>query len=147
MTDETFTILQYAGPATWHQTIAPSRTDMDPNAITINIGSALNACIGPRSTELNILTLAELSVAANILSNKIANMIFVADALTIFKDARMVANILDAINKAPHPVFVPPFKKMQPMMRAARSNDPAVLSMLLIDVIRIANHIAESRHQ
>ena len=143
MTDETFTILQYAGPATWHQNIAPSRTDMAPNAIITNVGSALNACIGPRSTELNILTLTELSVAANLLSNKIANAIFVADALTIFKDARMVANILDAINKAPHPAFVPPFTKMQPMMRAARSNDPTILSMLLIDVIRIANHIIE----
>lgn len=143
MADETFTILHYAGPATWHQNIAPSRTDMDPNAIITNIGSALNACIGPRSTELNILTLAELSVAANLLSNKIANTIFVADAQTTFKDARMVANILDAINKTPHPAFVPPFKKTQPMMRAARSNDPAVLSMLLIDVIRIAYHITE----
>lgn len=32
------------------------------------------------------------------------------------------------------------------MMRAARSNDPAVLSMLLIDVIRIAYHITERGH-
>ena len=143
MVDETFTILHYAGPATWHQNIAPSRTDMDPNAIIINIGSALNACIGPRSTELNILTLAELSVAANLLSNKIANTIFVADAQTVFKDARTTAAILDATNKN-LPQFTPDVSTYKNVVRALRTNSPQVLSMLLIDTIRTANHITES---
>ena len=141
MVDETSIILQYAGPASWHHLIAPARTNMADNAIITNIGSALNACTGPRSTELNILTLAELSVAANLLANKIANTIFTADAQTIFKYARTTAHLLDATAKTTHPAFVPPFKKIQPMMKAARSNNPTVLSTLLIDIIRIANHI------
>lgn len=57
---------------------------MDPNAIITNIGSTLNACIGPRSTELNILTLAELSVAANLLSN------FTGDSIVEWEEATVV---------------------------------------------------------
>lgn len=143
MIDETFTILQYAGPASWHHLIAPARTNMSDNAIIATIGSALNACTGPRSLELNLLTLSELSTAANQLANKIANTIFTADAQTIFKDARTAAHLLDATTKTTHPAFVPPFKKIPPMMTAARSNDATVLSMLLIDIIRIANHITK----
>ena len=91
----------------------------------------------------SVVRLGTLAAAANLTSNAIANSIFTADAHTIFKDARMTADLLDATNKK-LPQFIPNVSTYKHVARALRTNDPQVLSMLLIDVIRIAYHITES---
>ncbi len=90
-----------------------------------------------------ITTLVDLAAAANILANAIANCKQVAGAQSIFKLTRAAAHILDIINKDT-PSFTPTFCTYRHFKRAAETRDSQVLSMLLIDVIRIANHITES---
>lgn len=90
-----------------------------------------------------VVQLGILAAAANLTSNAIANSIFTTDAHTIFKDARMIAAILDATNKK-LPQFTPNVSTYEHVARALRTNSPQVLSMLLIDIIRTANHIIES---
>nr|DAQ21851.1 MAG TPA: hypothetical protein [Caudoviricetes sp.] len=54
----------------------------------------------------------------------------------------MTASLLDATNKK-LPQFTPNASTYKHAARALRTNDPQVLSMLLIDIIRIANHITK----
>ena len=89
-----------------------------------------------------VARLCALAAAANLTSNAIANSIFTADANTIFKDARTTTAILDATNKN-LPQFTPKVSTYKHVARALRTNDPQVLSMLLIDIIRTADHIAK----
>ena len=72
----------------------------------------------------------------------IANSVFIADATTIFKDAHTTAAILDATNKN-LPQFTPTVSTYKHVARALKTNTPQVLSMLLIDIIRTANHITK----
>lgn len=143
MIDEMPAILAFAGPDKWHHLIAPTRTNLTTQGAATLVGSALNACSGPRSGTLNINTLTELATASIIVSNKIANTLFTISALTVFEEARRVARILE--NKAPmtHPVFNPPSVRQIAMLQAVRSEDPAVLTWLLVDLIRIADHIVD----
>lgn len=90
-----------------------------------------------------VAQLGALAAAANLTFNAIANSIFTADAHTIFKDARTTAAILDATNKN-LPQFTPTVSTYKHVTRALRTNDPQVLSMLLVDIIRTANHITEN---
>ena len=142
MTDETFTALQYAGPASWHHLIAPTRTFPLTEFSIHSIGFAMS----PRHIKLSdnepVVQLGALAAAANLTSNAIAHNIFTADAHTIFKDARMTASLLDATNKK-LPQFTPNVSTYKHVARALRTNDPQVLSMLLIDIIRIANYITK----
>lgn len=57
--------------------------------------------------------------------------------------ARMTAAILDATNKK-LPQFTPNVSTYRFARKAVGTNDPQVLSMLLIDIIRTANHIIEN---
>ena len=143
MTDETFTALHYAGPASWHHLIAPTHTFHLTEFSIHSIAFALSP--GDRGLSGNepAVRLGALAAAANLTSNAIANSIFTADAQSIFKDARMTAAILDATNKK-LPQFNPNVSTYKHVARALRTNDPRVLSMLLIDIIRTATHIAES---
>ena len=140
MSDETFTALQYAGPASWHHLIAPTRTFPLTEFSTHSIAYAMSP--GDRKLRDNesVVRLGVLATAANLTSNAIANSIFTADAHTIFKDARMTADLLDATNKK-LPQFTPNVSTYKHVARTLRTNDPQVLSMLLIDIIRTANHI------
>ena len=143
MVDETSTALWNAGPDNWHHLIAPTRTlpltESTIQAASISIDGATGDLNGIEA----IFALSDLAAAANILANAIANSIFVADANAVFKEARMTANILDAANKrAPH--FRPTFRTYKYFEQAAETRDPQVLTALLIDIIRIANHITES---
>ena len=143
MTDETFTALHYAGPASWHHLIAPTRTFPLTELSIHSIAFAMSP--GDRKLNSNepVVQLGILAAAANLTSNAIAHNIFAADAHIIFKDARMTAAILDAANKG-LPQFTPTVSTYKHVVRALRTNDPQVLSMLLIDIIRTANHIIEN---
>lgn len=143
MTDETFTALQYAGPANWHHLIAPTRTFPLTEFSTHSIAYAMSPGDRHLSDNEPVVQLGALAAAANLTSNAIANSIFTADANTIFKDARMTAAILDATNKN-LPQFTPTVSTYKNVVRALKTNDPQVLSMLLIDIIRTANHITEN---
>ena len=143
MSDETFTALQYAGPASWHHLIAPTRTFPLTEFSTHYIAFAMSPGDRRLSDNEHVAQLGVLAAAANLTSNAIANSIFTADAHTIFKDARTTAAILDATNKN-LPQFTPTVSTYKHVARALRTNDPQVLSMLLIDIIRTANHIAEN---
>lgn len=96
----------------------------------------------PSGNEL-MVRLGALATAANLTSNAIANSIFTADAHTIFKGARMTADLLDATNKK-LPQFTTNVATYKHVARALRTNAPQVLSMLLIDIIRTANHIVNN---
>jgi hypothetical protein len=143
MTDETHAALQCAGPDSWHHLIAPTRTFPLTEFSTHSIAFAMS----PGDRKLNgnepAVQLGILAAAANLTSNAIANSIFTADAHIIFKDARMTAAILDATNKK-LPQFTPNVSTYKHVARALRTNDPQVLSMLLIDIIRTANHITNN---
>ena len=143
MTDETFTALQYAGPASWHHLISPTRTFPLTEFSIHSIAFAMRPGDRKFSNNEPVVQLGTLAAAANLTSNAIANSIFTADANTIFKDARMTAAILDATNKK-LPQFTPNVSTYKHVARALRTNDPQVLSMLLIDIIRTANYIAEN---
>lgn len=143
MTDETFTALHYAGPASWHHLIAPTRTFPLTEFSIHSIAYAMS----PRDRNLSgnepVVQLGALAVAANLTSNAIAHNIFTADAHTIFKDARTTAALLDATNKK-LPQFTPNVSTYKHVAQALRTNSPQVLSMLLIDIIRTASHIANN---
>lgn len=143
MANETFAALQYAGPANWHHLIAPTRTFPLTEFSTHSIAFAMSP--GDRSLSDNepVAQLGALAAAANLTSNAIANNIFTADAHTIFKDARTTASLLDTTSKG-LPQFTPNVGTYKHVVRALKTNDPQVLSMLLIDIIRTANHIAEN---
>ena len=142
MVDETYTALQFAGPASWHHLIAPTKTFPLTEFSTHSIAFAMSP--GDRKLSGNelMIHLGALAAAANLTSNAIANSIFTADAHAIFKDARTTAAILDATNKG-LPQFTPNVATYKHVARALRTNDPQVLSMILIDIIRTANHIAK----
>ena len=90
-----------------------------------------------------VYALTDLAATANILSNAIANTIFTATALDIFKEARTAAHGLYVINRDT-PTFNPTFRTYRHFKRAIDTRDPQVVAMLLIDVIRIAYRITES---
>ena len=143
MSDETFTALHYAGPANWHHLIAPTRT-FPLTKFSIH-ATAFAMSPGDRKLAGNepVAQLGALAAAANLTANAIAHNIFTADAHIIFKDARMTAALLDATNKG-LPQFTPNVSTYKHVVRALRTNDPQVLSMLLIDIIRTANHITNN---
>lgn len=143
MSDETFTALHYAGPANWHHLIAPTRTFPLTEFSIHSIAYAMSPGERKLSGNEPVVQLGTLATAANLTSNAIAHNIFTADAHIIFKDARMTAAILDAINKK-LPQFTPRVSTYKHVTRALRTNDPQVLSMLLIDIIRTATHIANN---
>lgn len=143
MTNETFTALQYAGPANWHHLIAPTRTFPLTEFSIHAIAFAMSPGDRKLSGNEPVVQLSALAAAANLTANAIAHNIFIADAHIIFKDARMTAALLDATNKG-LPQFTPNVSTYKHVARALRTNTPQVLSMLLIDIIRAANHIVNN---
>lgn len=132
MSDETFTALQYAGPANWHHLIAPTRTFPLTEFSIHSIAFAMSPGDRKLSGNEPVVQLGILAAAANLTANAIAP--------GIFEDARMTATILDTTNKK-LPQFTPNVSTYKHVARALRTNDPQVLAMLLIDIIRTANHI------
>ena len=143
MTDETFSALQYAGPASWHHLIAPTRTFPLTDYAIHSIALAMSPGDRRLSDNDRVVRLGALAAAANLTSNAIANAIFTTTALDIFKEARTAAHVLHAINKNT-PTFIPNVSTYKHVARALRTNDLKVLAMILIDIIRTAYHITES---
>lgn len=142
MTNETHAALYYAGPSHWHHLIAPTRTypltDSTTQAATLAMDSATGTFKGIEAA----CTLTDLASTAIILSNAIANKAPTATAQDIFKRARAIASATDTHTEGT-PRFQPTFKTYSAFHKAASTDDPQVLTQLLIDVIRIANHITD----
>nr|DAP76102.1 MAG TPA: hypothetical protein [Caudoviricetes sp.] len=143
MTDETFTALQYAGPASWHHLIAPTRTFPLTDGTAQAAAQSMDAAYDHLNDISAIYALTDLAATANILSNAIANTIFTTTALDIFKEARTAAHILHVTNRDT-PTFTPTFRTYRHFKQAIETRDPQVIIRLLIDVIRIAYTITES---
>lgn len=143
MADETFIALQYAGPASWHHLIAPTHTFPLTDGAAQAAALTMDSACSYRNGLSAIYALTDLAATANILSNAIANTIFTATALDIFKEARTAAHILHVTNRDT-PTFNPTFRTYRHFKEAIDTQDPRVLAMLLIDTIRIAYHITES---
>lgn len=75
MTGETFTALQYAGPASWHHLIAPTRTFPLTEFSIHSIAHAMSPGVGRLIGNELVVRLATLAAAANLTSNAIANRI------------------------------------------------------------------------
>ena len=134
--------LQAAGPDNWEHSTAPTDfplTEATAQAASLSIDSAANA-IGGIS---NVFALHDLAAAATILANATANPTPGANATEVFKEARFTARALDTINKNT-PSFSPDFRTYRHLHQAITTNNPTVLTALLIDVIRIAHRITES---
>lgn len=142
MDDETDAALYFAGPDSWHYLIAPARsfpiTERTIQAAALAIGSTQGTFDGIEA----VYVLCDLAAAANILANAVANAIFTANAQDIFKDARTTAHLLDSLNEH-SPRYKPTFCTYQAALDAMQTQDPQVMALLLIDIIRIANHIAD----
>ena len=133
--------LQSAGPDNWHHTIAP--TDFPLTEATIQAASmSIDSAVGTIGGISNVFALHSLAAAATILANAIANTTPGANATKVFKKARSTAYALDTINKNT-PRFFPDFRAYRYLNRAIATNSPTVLTMLLLDFIRIASHISE----
>lgn len=133
--------LQLAGPDNWHRTIAPTDfplTEAAAQAVSMSIDSTVDT-IGGIS---DVFTLHDLAAAATILANAIANTTPDTNATRAFKEARFTARTLDTTNKNT-PRFSPDFMTYRHLRRAIETNNPTVLTALLVDFIRIATHIIE----
>ena len=140
MIDETPAALYQAGPANWHHLIAPTKTFPMTEGAAQFVASTADATVGTQGGITVAATLTDLAAAAIILSNAIANNTLTADAQDTFKGARNTAGYLDIINT--HiPPFTPTIHTYTHLKRALDTKDTNVLSALLIDIIRIANHI------
>lgn len=134
--------LQAAGPDNWEHSITPTDfplTETTAQAASLSIDSAANTTGGIS----NVFALHDLAAAATILANAVANTTPGMDATEVFKEARFTARALDTINKST-PSFSPDFRAYRHLHQAITTNNPTVLTMLLIDFIRIADHLTES---
>ena len=141
MNNETHTTLHHAGPANWHHLIAPTKTHPLSNGTLQAAALSMDAATSTPSDIDAIFPLADLAATAITLSNAAANATHTTSARATFEEARQAATHLDSINKNTPP-FTPTFRTYRHFKQAAKTRDPQVLTCLLIDVIRIANHIA-----
>ena len=140
MNNETHTTLQHAGPTNWHHLIAPTKPSHLSNKAIQAAALSMDAATSTTYGTENIFALADLAATAITLSNAVANATHATSARTTFKKARQAATLLDSINKNTPP-FTPTLKTYRHFKQAAETQDPQVLTHLLIDTIRIANHI------
>lgn len=140
MIDETVPALHYAGPNSWHHLIASTHASPLTESTSQAASLAMDSAVGHFKGIEAIFALSDLPAAAIILSNAIANTTLTTNAHSIFEGARATAHILDNI-ATNTPRFTPTFRTATHFKRAADTNDPQILAMLLIDTIRIANHI------
>ena len=141
MHDETSLALKQAGPDNWHHLIAPTKTFPLTEGTTQFAALAMDSTVGLCRSIATTTALADLAGAALVLSNAIANGALAANAQEAFKEARNTANYLDAISSHT-PAFTPTFRTYAYFKRALDTRDTSVLVALLIDVIRVANHLA-----
>ena len=135
--------LTAAGPNKWLALIEHDHTETNPAAAAQLISSATRDGINPASLESAFTSLAKLAAATIILSNAVATDTTIS-AQKVFIDARAVARDLNARSTLP---TITGEDTTQISTAAFAFNTQAgteALTRLLIDVIRIANHITES---
>ena len=140
--NETYTVLQRAGPANWHHLIAPTSTFPLTRSTAQAAAQSMDSACSYHNDPSAIYALTDLAATASILASAIANAIFTTNALDIFKEARTAAYVLHVINENT-PAFTPTFRTYIHFEQAVDTNDPTVLYLLLVDIIRIANHITK----
>ena len=141
MNNETRIALRCAGPDNWHHLIAPTKTFPLTEGTAQFSALALDSTVGLCRGIAVTTALADLAAVALVLSNAVANSTPATNAREVFKEARATANRLDAIN-AYTPPFTPTFRTYAYFKRALDTRDTSVLQALLIDIIRVANHLA-----
>ena len=142
MINETAPALHCTGPNSWHHLIAPTRASPLTESTSQATSLAMDGDVGHFKDIEAIFALSDLAAAAIILSNAIANTTLTTNTRSIFEGARATARTLDNMTTNT-PRFTPTFRTTTHFKRAADTNDPQILAMLLIDTIRIANHITE----
>lgn len=140
MVDETYAALQFAGPASWHHLIAPTKTFPLTEATIHSAALSMDAVVSNAGSIAPIYALTDLCATSAILSNAIANTTFTRNARDVFEEARLSANLLDVINKN-SPTFNPTFRTYQYFKQAIGTRDRQVLHSLLVDTIRVGNHV------
>lgn len=129
-----------AGPSRWLSLIEDDHTQTNPAAAAQLISSATRDGINPATPENAFTSLAKLMAATIILSNAIATNQTIS-AQKVFIDARAVAKDLNARSTLP---TITGGDASQISTAAFTFNTQAgteALIRLLIDNIRIANHI------
>ena len=131
-----------AGPDRWTPLIEDDHTQTNPTTAAQLISSATRKDINPATLEAAFTSLAKLSAATIILSNAIATDPTIS-AQKVFIDSRTVARHLNA---RPTPPTITDGDTTQISATASTFNTQAgteALTRLLIDTIRIANHITD----
>jgi hypothetical protein len=132
--------LTAAGPSRWLSLIADDHTQTNPAAAAQLISSATRGGINPTSLEGAFTSLAKLTAATIILSNAIAVDLTIS-AQKVFIDARAVAKELNA-RSTPTPITGGDTTQISTVAFAFNTQaGTEALIRLLIDTIRIANHI------
>ena len=132
--------LAAAGPSRWLSLIEDDHTQTNPAAAAQLISSATRNGINPVTLEGALTSLAKLTVATIILSNAVATDLTIS-AQKVFIGARAVAKDLDARSTLP---TITGGDTTQISTAASTFNTQAgteALIRLLVDIIRIANHI------
>ena len=140
MNNETHTPLQHAGPTNWHHLIAPTKPSPLSDSTLQAAALSMDAATPTPSGIDAIFALTNLAATAITLSNTVTNATNATNTRTTFEEAHQAATRLDSINKNTPP-FTPTFRTYRHFKQAAETRDPQVLTRLLIDTIRIANHI------
>mgnify|MGYP000467291243 CR=1 FL=1 len=143
LNDDIATAIQLAGPINWHHLLAPTRSKLDFGAADQAFGNYLATHNRHPNTPGNaIAALGELATVAIIIANNIANDIFTTTAQDVFQEAYVVAREFD--RHAPKPLSWP--QTNNDAYRAARkilrSDNTRAHAMLLVDIIRAANQLA-----
>ena len=124
-----------AGPENWAFLISGDHADLDPEAALPLIDAALRQQCN--TLESAFSALSGLAGAALILAHSIAAQ-STHSALNVYRRCKRTADALEDTNT--------PIEYKDAIGAANRilySRDPVALSALLIDVIRVANHITE----
>lgn len=124
-----------AGPENWGALIADDHASASPTAALPLINTALRQQCN--TIEGAFTALAGLAGAALILSYSIADTSR-HHALEVFRECRHTANNLECAGTP-----VDHKSAISAVNRILYSNEPVALTMLLIDTIRIANHITK----
>lgn len=125
-----------AGPENWGALISADHTHVAPESSLPLISTALRQQCN--TAEGAFTALASLAGAALVLSYSIADTSRY-HALEVFRGCRHTANNLEYTGT---PVDYK--SAVSAVNRILYSNDPVALAMLLVDIIRTANHITES---
>ena len=131
-----------AGPNNWLSLIVDDHIQVEPASAIRLIASATRTGINPTTPEAAFASLGKLTTAAIILSNAIATN-QVISAQKVFIRARGTAKKLDERSPLPSITEDATTRISHAASTFNANAGTRALCMLLIDVIRIANHITK----